>query len=59
MNKKLDISENQRVNLMKHSQLFVMNQFVGRKTELRVYRVSWLQTLPTLTKAKTVKEIRR
>lgn len=59
MNKKLDISENQRVNLMKHSQLFVMNQFVGRKTELKVYRVIWLQTLPTLTKVKTVKEIRR
>ena len=59
MNKKLDISENQRVNLMKHLQLFVMNQFVGRKTELKVYRVIWLQTLPTLTKVKTVKEIRR
>lgn len=59
MNKKLDISENQRVNLMKHSQLFVMNQFVGRKTELKVYRVIWLQTLPTLTKVKTVKEVRR
>ena len=40
---------------MKHSQLFVMNQFVGRKTELKVYRVSWLQTLPILMEVKTVK----